>query len=162
MTTNKMEIAKKVYGLWVKGAGWLQSPFLLAIRLYWGWQFFQTGMGKLENIGHVTQFFQSLNIPLPGANAWLVAIMECFGGLLLMVGVGSRLVAFALAFDMVIAYITADSDAVKSIFSDSDKFVQAAPFPFLFMTLVVLVFGAGVFSVDWVLMRILSRKPAST
>ncbi len=157
-----MEIAKKVYGLWVKGAGWLQSPFLLAIRLYWGWQFFQTGMGKLENIGHVTQFFQSLNIPLPGANAWLVAIMECFGGLLLMVGVGSRLVAFALAFDMVIAYITADSDAVKSIFSDSDKFVQAAPFPFLFMTLVVLVFGAGVFSVDWVLMRILSRKPAST
>jgi putative oxidoreductase len=161
MITNKMEIVKKVYSLWVKGAGWLQSPFLLAIRLYWGWQFFQTGLGKLENIGHVTQFFQSLNIPLPGANAWLVAIMECFGGLLLMVGVGSRLVAFALAFDMVIAYLTADSDAVKSIFSDSDKFVQAAPFPFLFMTLVVLAFGAGVFSVDWVLRRILSRKPAT-
>jgi putative oxidoreductase len=139
----------------------LQSPFLLAIRLYWGWQFFQTGMGKLENIGHVTQFFQSLNIPLPGANAWLVAIMECFGGLLLMVGAGSRLVAFALAFDMVIAYLTADSDAVKSIFSDSDKFVQAAPFPFLFMTLVVLAFGAGVFSFDWVLRKILFRKPAT-
>ena len=161
MTTNKIGIAKKVYGLWVKAASWLQSPFLLAIRLYWGWQFFQTGMGKLENIGHVTQFFQSLNIPLPGANAWLVAIMECFGGLLLMVGAGSRLVAFALAFDMVIAYITADSDAVKSIFSDSDKFVQAAPFPFLFMTLVVLAFGAGVFSVDWVLRKILVRKPAN-
>lgn len=155
-----MEIAKKVYGQWVKVASWLQSPFLLVIRLYWGWQFFQTGMGKLENIGHVTQFFQSLNIPLPGANAWLVAIMECFGGLLLMVGAGSRLVAFALAFDMVIAYITADSDAVKSIFSDSDKFVQAAPFPFLFMTLVVLAFGAGVFSLDWVLRKILFRKPA--
>ena len=161
MTTNKIGIAKNIYNLWVKGAGCLQSPFLLAIRLYWGWQFFQTGMGKLENIGHVTQFFQSLNIPLPGANAWLVAIMECFGGLLLMVGAGSRLVAFALAFDMVIAYLTADSDAVKSIFSDSDKFVQAAPFPFLFMTLVVLVFGAGVFSVDWVLRKILSRKPAT-
>ena len=161
MTTNKIGIAKNIYNLWVKAAGWLQSPFLLAIRLYWGWQFFQTGLGKLENIGHVTQFFQSLNIPLPGANAWLVAIMECFGGLLLMVGVGSRLVAFALAFDMVIAYLTADSDAVKSIFSDSDKFVQAAPFPFLFMTLVVLAFGAGVFSVDWVLRRILSRKPAT-
>jgi putative oxidoreductase len=161
MTTNKIGIAKNIYNLWVKGAGWLQSPFLLAIRLYWGWQFFQTGMGKLENIGHVTQFFQSLNIPLPGANAWLVAIMECFGGLLLMVGAGSRLVAFALAFDMVIAYLTADSDAVKSIFSDSDKFVQAAPFPFLFMTLVVLVFGAGVFSFDWVLRKILFRKPAT-
>jgi putative oxidoreductase len=161
MTTNKIGIAKNLYALWVKAVSWLQSPFLLAIRLYWGWQFFQTGMGKLENIGHVTQFFQSLNIPLPGANAWLVAIMECFGGLLLMVGAGSRLVAFALAFDMVIAYITADSDAVKSIFSDSDKFVQAAPFPFLFMTLTVLAFGAGVFSVDWVLRKILFRTPAT-
>lgn len=161
MTTNKIGIARNIYALWVRAVSWLQSPFLLAIRLYWGWQFFQTGMGKLENIGHVTQFFQSLNIPLPGANAWLVAIMECFGGLLLMVGAGSRLVAFALAFDMVIAYITADSDAVKSIFSDSDKFVQAAPFPFLFMTLVVLAFGAGVFSVDWVLRKILFRKVAS-
>jgi putative oxidoreductase len=161
MTTNKIGIVKNIYSLWVKGASWLQSPFLLVIRLYWGWQFFQTGMGKLENIGHVTQFFQSLNIPLPGANAWLVAIMECFGGLLLMVGAGSRLVAFALAFDMVIAYLTADSDAVKSIFSDSDKFVQAAPFPFLFMTLVVLAFGAGVFSVDWVLRKSLFRKPAT-
>ena len=32
------------------GATSLQSVFLLIIRLYWGWQFFQTGMGKLENI----------------------------------------------------------------------------------------------------------------
>jgi putative oxidoreductase len=139
----------------------LQAPFLLAIRLYWGWQFFQTGWGKLQNIPHVTEFFQSLHIPLPGANAWLVAVMECFGGLLLMAGLGSRFVALALAFDMVIAYVTADSDALKSIFSDSDKFVQAAPFPFLFMTLTVLAFGAGTFSLDWLIGKILSKKMAT-
>jgi len=136
----------------------LQSPFLLAIRLYWGWQFFQTGWGKLQNIPHVIQFFQSLHIPMPEANAWIVAIMECFGGLLLMAGLGSRLVAFALAFDMIIAYITADSEALKSIFSDSDKFVQAAPFPFLLMTLTVLAFGAGVFSLDWLVEKIFPPK----
>jgi putative oxidoreductase len=136
---------------WV--ASRLQSPFLLTIRLYWGWQFFQTGWGKLQNIPHVTEFFQSLHIPVPEANAWVVAIMECFGGLLLMAGLGSRLVAFALAFDMIIAYITADSEALKSIFSDSDKFVQAAPFPFLLMTLTVLAFGAGVFSLDWLISK---------
>jgi putative oxidoreductase len=95
---------------------------------------------------------------MPEVNAWIVAIMECFGGLLLMAGLGSRLVAFALAFDMVIAYITADSEALKSIFTDSDKFVQAAPFPFLLMTLTVLVFGAGVFSLDWLMGRIFFRK----
>lgn len=148
-----MKKLEKCYRLFVKATNFLQSPFLLAIRLYWGWQFFETGKGKLQNIDHVVQFFQSLNIPMPEANAWLVAIMECFGGLLLMAGLGSRLVAFALAFDMVIAYITADSDAIKSIFTDSDKFVQAAPFPFLLMTLTVLAFGAGVFSLDWIIGR---------
>lgn len=153
-------IMEKVYHLFIKVANLLQSPFLLAIRLYWGWQFFETGKGKLENIQHVVQFFQTLNIPMPAVNAWIVAFMECFGGLLLMAGLGSRLVAFALAFDMVIAYVTADSDALKSIFTDSDKFVQAAPFPFLLMTLTVLAFGGGVFSLDWLMGRKSSRKIA--
>jgi putative oxidoreductase len=148
-----MKILEKFYRLFVKTAHFLQSPFLLAIRLYWGWQFFQTGWGKLHNIPHVTEYFTSLNIPLPGANAWIVAVMECFGGLLLMAGLGSRLVAFALAFDMVIAYVTAESDALKSIFSDPDKFVKADPFPFLLMTLTVLAFGAGVFSLDWLISK---------
>src|SRR5271169_718591 len=157
MTNNETEksdkicVFQKCYCGFNRAASYLQSPFLLAIRLYWGWQFFQTGWGKLHNIPHVTEFFQSLNIPMPEANAWIVAIMECFGGLLLMVGLGSRLVAFALAFDMVIAYITADSDALKSIFTDSDKFVQAAPFPFLLMTLTVLAFGPGKISLDWLI-----------
>jgi putative oxidoreductase len=153
-----MKKSEKFYRLFVRMVNFLQSPFLLAIRLYWGWQFFETGKGKLQNIQHVVQFFQTLNIPMPEANAWIVAIMECFGGLLLTAGLGSRLVAFALAFDMVIAYITADSDAVKAIFTDSDKFVQAAPFPFLLMTLTVLAFGAGVFSLDWLIGRKFSKK----
>ena len=153
-----MKKSEKFYRLFVRMVNFLQSPFLLAIRLYWGWQFFETGKGKLQNIQHVVQFFQTLNIPMPEANAWIVAIMECFGGLLLTAGLGSRLVAFALAFDMVIAYITADSDAVKASFTDSDKFVQAAPFPFLLMTLTVLAFGAGVFSLDWLIGRKFYKK----
>lgn len=157
-----IEQSRRGFGGFNRVAGRLQSPFLLAIRLYWGWQFFQTGWGKLEDIPHVTEFFQSLHIPMPGANVWIVAIMECFGGLLLMAGLGSRLVAFALAFDMVIAYVTADSEALKSFFSDSDKFVQAAPFPFLLMTMTVLAFGAGVFSLDWLVAKTFLQKMEST
>jgi putative oxidoreductase len=150
--------AGKIYCAWTRVVSCLQSPLLLVMRLYWGWSFFQTGKGKLMNLDRTTGFFQSLHIPMPEANAWVVAIMECFGGLLLMAGLGSRLVAFALAFDMVIAYVTADSEALKSIFSDSDKFVQAAPFPFLLMTLTVLAFGAGVFSLDWLIGKIFLKK----
>ena len=37
------ELAEKYYRLLIRAASGLQSPFLLAIRLYWGWQFMQTG-----------------------------------------------------------------------------------------------------------------------
>ena len=33
----------------------LQSPLLLAIRLYWGWQFAQDGWGKLTHLARVTR-----------------------------------------------------------------------------------------------------------
>jgi hypothetical protein len=38
---------------------------MLAVRLYWGWQFMQTGWGKLTNIGKEIQFFTQLGIPAP-------------------------------------------------------------------------------------------------
>ena len=58
----------------------LGSPFLLAVRLYWGWQFAQTGWGKLHNLAKITDFFASLNIPFPPASAHLVAGLEFIGG----------------------------------------------------------------------------------
>lgn len=126
----------------------LQSPFLLAIRLYWGWQFVQAGKGKLANIGPVIEFFQSIPIPFPSFNAYLVGFTEFFGGLFLVLGLASRIVAIPLTITMVVAYLTADFEAVKAVFSDPDAFVKAAPFPFLFTLLVVQFFGGGLFSVD--------------
>jgi putative oxidoreductase len=74
-------------------SGWLQTPLLLIIRLYWGWEFFLTGKGKLMNLDRTTEFFASIDIPLPKLNAILAASTECFGGLLLMAGLMSRLSA---------------------------------------------------------------------
>lgn len=157
LCSGKCDCVVKIIGWWTKVANCLQSPFLLFIRLYWGWQMFQAGLGKLGNIGHVIQLFQSLQIPLPGANAWLVSIVETIGGLMLLLGLGARFAAFALAFDMVIAYITADRGALLSMFSDSTEFVQATPFPFLLVSLTVLAFGPGRFSVDYLIGRYISR-----
>jgi putative oxidoreductase len=47
------------------------------------------------------------------------------------------------------------------MFSDPDKFVQAAPFPFLLTALIVLAFGPGLFSVDALLKRVIERKTPS-
>lgn len=127
----------------------LDAPFLLAVRAYWGWQFMQTGWGKLHNLPHVTEFFTSLGIPLPGVNAVLVSLMEFVGGILLIAGLGTRLVGLLLAFDMLVAYVASDRAALASIFSDPGKFYNADPFTFLFAAVIALVFGAGVWSVDY-------------
>ena len=147
-----------IYHLWVKAISCLQSPLLLVIRLYWGWQFFQTGKGKLMNLDRTAGFFQSLNIPHPHLNAVMAGCTECFGGLCLLLGLGSRILTIPLIFTMIIAYVTAESDALHAIFTDPDKFVSAAPFEFMLCAVVVLVFGPGIFSLDWLIARKCSGK----
>ncbi len=137
----------------------LQHVLLLGMRLYWGWQFFLTGKGKLTNIHHVADYFASLHIPMPLLNAYLAGTTECVGGMLLLIGLGSRLVAIPLIFTMCVAYATAEREALMSIFHDPDKFVSAAPFLFLLTALIVLVFGPGIFSIDGILKRVFRSRP---
>ncbi len=148
-----MQLLEKYYRLLIRAASSLQSPFLLAVRLYWGWQFMQTGWGKLTDIGKVIGFFTDLGIPAPALNAYFVSALEFGGGLLLILGLGSRLIALPLVIDMLVAYITADREALFSIISNPDKFTGAAPYTFLIASLIVLTFGAGKISMDALLAR---------
>ena len=131
-----------------------QSLLLLAVRLYWGWQFMQTGWGHITHINKVTEFFGTLNLPAPHATAWFVSLLELVGGALLFLGLLNRLIAIPLTINMIMAYVTADREALTSIFSDPGKFYNADPYTFLFASLLVLVFGAGAFSLDYVLFKI--------
>ena len=47
---KSLPAAAKIYSFFERAVSHLQSPLLLAVRLYWGWQFFQTGLGKLAGI----------------------------------------------------------------------------------------------------------------
>lgn len=146
------------YSIAVEKVSLLRSPFLLAVRLYWGWQFAQTGWGKLNHVARTAEFFMSLNIPFPVTNAYVVSGMEFFGGLLLILGLTSRLTGLLLAFDMLVAYWTADHSALVSIFSEPGTFYAADPYTFLFASLLVFIFGAGLFSVDAFLAKRFRRQ----
>src|SRR5260221_4916947 len=152
-------LLRRSYELLIASGGALQSPFLLVLRLYFFWKLFLTGKGKLANIGKVTEFFASLGIPLPTLNAYFIGSLECFGSLLLIIGFASRPLALLVLLSMIVAYLTADFEAVSGIFSDPDKFVKAEPFPFLLSALIVFVFGPRRFSVD-ALLKWGSRKLA--
>jgi putative oxidoreductase len=142
---------------------YLQSPFLLFVRLYWGWQLAESGWGKLHHLSNVTEFFTSLGLPLPAQMAFAISCLEFFGGIFLAIGLLSRLTALALTINMIMAYVTADREALLSIFSDPDKFYAAAPYTFLIASLIILLFGPGKFALDTLLTHLsgTSALPAS-
>lgn len=141
------------YSILVSIGNSLQSLFLLFVRLYWGWQFVVDGWGKLHNLAKVTEYFGTLGLPAPGPTAVFVSILELVGGVLLALGLGTRLIAFLLTCNMTMAYITGDREALLSIFSDPDKFIAAAPFSYLMASLIILIFGPGRFALDYLLER---------
>jgi len=146
-------LIRSLYEGLVSLAGLARSPLLLFIRLYWGWQFAQTGWGKLHNLDHVAEFFTSLNIPYPGPTAHFVALVEFLGGIFLILGLGSRLTALLLFVNMTVAYWTADHEAFTSFLSAPDKFTAADPFTYWFAALLILVLGSGLFSLDALIAR---------
>lgn len=150
---HSIERCERYYLAWRGSLVRLQPVLLLAIRLYWGWQFFLTGRGKLMHIERTAEFFDALGIPLPLVNAYAAGTVECVGGLLLLVGAASRLVAVALAGTMLVAYVTAHGDQLGGLFTDPDAFVSAPPFLFLLASLIVLLFGPGLISADGLIAR---------
>jgi len=148
-----MTTIRKLYAWAAHAACYLQSPFLLFIRLYWGIQLAQNGWAKLHNLARVTEYLSSLGVPAPGISAPFVSTVEFLAGILLVVGLFSRFVGLVLTIDMSMAYIFGDRAALLSIFSDSDKFTAAAPYNYLFAALLILIFGPGLIALDTYLLR---------
>lgn len=143
-----MKFISKIHALLVQLGHVLQTPVLLVIRVYWGWEFFLTGKGKLQNLEKVTNFFASLHIPAPHINAIMAASTEVSCGLLLCLGLFSRFASAALICVMCVAFYTADHDALVGIFHDPDKFTGADPFLYLYAAVIVFCFGPGKLAVD--------------
>src|SRR5215831_14054963 len=148
---NLLNRLRKLYDFSFYYIGYIKSPFLLFVRLYWGWQLIQSGWGKLHNLQNFTEFFTSLHLPAPAPTAVLISCLEFVGGILLAIGLFSRLIALMMTVNLIVAYITADNEALHAIFRDPDKFMAAAPFTFLMASLIVLIFGPGLFCLDEIL-----------
>jgi putative oxidoreductase len=155
-----VDVAGRAYRGFARLLNLAQSPLLAAIRLYWGWQFMQDGWGKLTHLDKVTQFFASLSLPAPGVAALLVALVELVGGTLFLLGLASRLTSLVLFVNMTMAYLSVPDDRLNffHILSKPDDFYGASPYTYWFAALIILIFGPGLFSVDWILSRWLAPK----
>jgi putative oxidoreductase len=114
--------------------------------------FIRHGAQKLFvfGFGGVTGAFTQMGVPLPGVTGPLIAILEFFGGIALVLGLLSRLVALGFVCDMAGAILFV---LLKNGFSHFEL-----EFTLLMASLALIFTGAGAFSVDAAIDR---RKTSS-
>jgi putative oxidoreductase len=131
-------------------------------RVVIGTAFLRTGLGKWRNFESTIQFFTELGIPAPTANAAMVATVELVGGILLLLGAGTRAVAVMLSGTMVVALLTADRGALfDALGLGSTGLTDVVPLVFLLFLAWLLAMGAGPLSVDHAFARRTAAAPAA-
>jgi putative oxidoreductase len=146
---SMLKSARLGYARYVVVLSLLQHPLLLVCRLYWGGLFVSSGFGKLTHLALTAEKFANWHVPAPYPNAVAAGTTELVCGALLVLGAASRIVTVPLIGTMIVAYLTAHIDEVTDLYT----FVTAPPFLHLFTCLLVLLFGPGVFSIDYLVSR---------
>jgi putative oxidoreductase len=162
---NPWDSAEKWAAIIRTAGATLGSFVLLAMRLAWGLELFQSGQGHLNNVDAMTKRFEQWGVPFPHANVYISAYTEEIGGILWMLGLATRLVSVPLFFNFCVAYLTASIGVVKNFFHMPTDFVDDAAFPFLITSLVMLAMGPGWISVDglirWIVNLTAPKSPAN-
>lgn len=85
--------------------GWLQDIGLLWLRILMGLGIASHGYQKILG-GHVAQFAEGvaqMGLPIPLVFAWAAALSEFLGGILVALGVGTRVAALSVFMTMSVA-----------------------------------------------------------
>lgn len=132
----------------------LQWTGPLLVRLTLGLVFATTGWGKLHNLDNIEGFFASLHIPAPGFNAVFVSTIEFVGGILLIVGLGTRIASALLIGVMTVAILTAKLPELHGL----TDLANTIEFTYLAMFVWLVVAGAGAASIDRLVMARMKRS----
>jgi putative oxidoreductase len=163
-STTEPGLLRKSYGGLVCAGSYLQSTALLLVRIGWGWELYLSGFRHLHNVPTMVERFTGWGVPLPHLSVYVSGITELVGGVLLFFGVGARVVAVPLLFNFIVAYLTASRKKITSALGGPDRLealenlVNDDAFPFMVMSLLMIAFGAGRFSIDHLLKRIVFRQ----
>lgn len=115
---------------------------LLLLRIGVGLIFVLAGWGKLTGIENVQAFFGNVGIPLAGIMAWVVALVEFVGGLMVLVGYKVKIPSLLLAFIMVVAILT-----VK-LGGDGGFSGMRVDIMLLVTSIAIAIMGSGSYSIE--------------
>ena len=114
----------------------------LLLRIGVGLIFIMSGYGKLTGIEGVVGFFGNIGIPMPGIMAWVVAIVEFVGGIMVLVGYRVQIPGVLLAIVMLVAIITVKLGA-DNVFQS-----MRLELMLLLASLYIATSGSGKYSID--------------
>jgi putative oxidoreductase len=130
----------------------------LIARLVVGYVFMLTGWTKLNNLPAMIQNFSDWGIPFPGILTPFVSAVECFGGIMLIFGLFTRIPAAMLAVVMLVAIKSAKWENVDSL--ETLLGFEEATYFAVFLWLAIA--GPGAASLDRLLMRAVGNDPNRT
>ena len=127
----------------------------LIMRLIVGYVFLLSGWGKLNNLPQIIQNFTEWGIPLPLTP--FVSGVEFFGGIMLLLGLFTRIPAAMLAVVMLVAIKSAKWESVDSL--ETLLGFEEATYFAAFMWLAIA--GPGAASLDRLLVNAAGHREAS-
>lgn len=136
---------------------------LLLLRITMAAVFVPSGWGKLHNLDGVTNYFTSLHIPMPHFNAILAASTEFVGGLLILLGLFTRLISIPLIVTMIVALITAklhgdDYAQASGAYEKLTTFLAFDEWVYIPIFLTLIFVGPGVASLDALIAKKLEEQ----
>jgi putative oxidoreductase len=122
-----------------------------------GYFFFETGLGKVQDLDAMTERFIEWGIPAPAFNAALSGYTELIGGALVVLGLMTRFASIPMVINMVVAVITVNLKGVSGL----DEFVELDE-PLYALAFLWLVFaGPGKASLDRPLFHFWKKRRSS-
>jgi putative oxidoreductase len=121
----------------------------LVARIVVGWVFLWTGWGKLNALPRMIENFRSWGIPYPEVLTPFVSGVEFFGGILLLVGLLTRIAAAPLVVVMAVAILSAKGADIDSL----ETLLGFEEIAYLTLFLWLAIAGPGPVSLDYLLTR---------
>lgn len=129
---------EKIYPLW-------GNLGLLVLRLFVAYIVIKAGYDKLsiEGLEKFSDDLTSLGVPFPLISAYLAVLTEFFAPMFYVIGFGTRLASIPLVVTFAVAtFVAKGADVMALNYSEFGM-----PLGILISCLVILIYGAGSFSV---------------
>jgi putative oxidoreductase len=139
-------------------------PIAVARRLEWlaplvarvtvGWVFAVTGWGKLHNLEKITDFFTELGIPYPHIQAPFASANEFVCGVLILLGLATRVASIPLIIVMLVAIRTAQWENIDS----AAALLGTVEWAYIAIFAWLAIAGPGPISLDHLIGRATNRE----